>query len=251
MTGDGVNDAPALRQAEVGIAVHSAADVAKGAASVVLTSEGLASIVNLVNNGRMIHQRIATWIVNKISRTILKTAFVVLSFLLTGKYVISAFAMILVLFMTDFAKIALSTDNVRGSRQPEKWDIAALVKLAVVLGVAMVAEAMGLLYLGFRYFGLGVNDLALHTFTFEILLYFAIASLFVVRERRHFWDSRPSRTLLSVLLLDLVVATVIATVGIPGQLAPLPLMQTLFVLTYALLFALVVNDQLRSAWMRV
>ncbi|MGC8787677.1 MAG: plasma-membrane proton-efflux P-type ATPase, partial [Anaerolineae bacterium] len=171
MTGDGVNDAPALRQAEVGIAVSNATDVAKGAASVVLTDDSLASIVDLVKQGRVIYQRIATWIINKISRTILKSAFVVLAFLFTGKFVVSAFAMMLMMFMTDFVKISLSTDNVRGSEEPAVWNVTGLVKAAVILGSLTVVEAFGLLYLGFRFFGLGANDQALYTFAFETLFY--------------------------------------------------------------------------------
>ncbi len=145
MTGDGVNDAPALRQAEVGIAVSTATDVAKGAASVVLTEPGLTNILALVEQGRTIYQRVLTWIVNKISRTILKAAFVSIAFIFTGKFVISAFAMLLLTFMTDFAKVALATDHVRPSKKPETWNIGGFITVSVVLGVAMVMEALLLL----------------------------------------------------------------------------------------------------------
>ncbi|MGQ9492890.1 MAG: plasma-membrane proton-efflux P-type ATPase [Anaerolineae bacterium] len=249
MTGDGVNDAPALRQAEVGIAVSNATDVAKGAASVVLTDDSLASIVDLVKHGRVIYQRIATWIINKISRTILKSAFVVFSLLLTGKFVVSAFVMMLMMFMTDFVKISLSTDNARGSQEPATWNVIALVKVATILGSLMVLEAFGLLYIGFRYFGLAANDQALYTFAFETLFYFAMFSIFVVRERGHFWNSSPSKTLLSAIGLDTIVGTALATIGIPG-LHPLPFRVTLTVFIYTLVFSLVVNDFIKCIAIR-
>jgi len=241
MTGDGVNDAPALRQAEVGIAVSNATDVAKGAASVVLTDEGLYNIVDLIENGRMIYERITTWIVNKISRTILKTSFIVLAFLLYGKYVVSAFAMILLVFMTDFVKITLSTDNVRWSKKPDVWNVAGLVRVAVILGLLMVAEAFGLLYIGSSYFNLMADDPTLHTFVFATLFYFAIFSVFVVRERGHFWNSVPSKTLFTAIALDGLVATVISTVGVLG-LKAIPLIETLSAVVYSFGFSLIVND---------
>jgi plasma-membrane proton-efflux P-type ATPase len=249
MTGDGVNDAPALRQAEVGIAVSNATDVAKGAASVVLTDEGLSGIVTLVEQGRVIFQRILTWIINKISRTILKSAFVTIAFLATGRFVISAFGMLLVVFLTDFAKIALATDNVRWSRAPDSWRAKGHVQIAAVLGVVMVVEALGLLAIGWRKFDLTANDEALHTFTFQTLFYFALFSIVSIRERRWFWASRPSGILALALLLDAVVGTVISTIGVPG-LAALPWTQTLFVFSYALIFALLINDGLKVAMMR-
>ncbi len=244
MTGDGVNDAPALRQAEVGIAVSTATDVAKGAASVVLTESGLTNIVALVEQGRMIYQRILTWIINKISRTILKAAFVAIAFVVTGKFVVSAFAMLLLVFMTDFAKISLATDNVRPSKNPETWNIGGFITVSVVLGVVMVAEALLLLWIGWSWFGLATDDQALYTFSFLTLLYFAVFSIISARERRWFWATMPSKTLVAALTLNVLVGTVLTLVGLPS-LRPLPWGQTLAIFGYAMVACLVVNDAVK------
>ena len=245
MTGDGVNDAPALKQAEVAIAVSNATDVAKGAASAVLTREGLSNIVDLVRNGRVTFERISTWVLNKISRTILKTCYVVLTFLATGRYLVSASAMMLLIFMTDFVKLSLSTDNVRWSKKPDVWDVTNLAKVAAVVGLLMTVETLGLLYVGYQFLNLGEDYQAIVTFSFELLLFFAIFSIFVVRERDHFWSSMPSRTLLAAMGLDLLAGIAVATFGMLG-FKPLPLEITALVLGYSLVFSLVVNDLVKS-----
>ena len=248
MMGDGVNDAPALRQAEVGIAVSSATDVAKGAASVVLTDQGLTNIVALVEQGRTIYQRVLTWIINKISRTILKSAFVAIAFVVTGQFVVSAFAMLLLTFMTDFAKITLATDHVRSSRKPETWNIGGFITVSVALGVAMVAEALLFLFFCWSRFDLApiadLKDKPLHTFSFLILLYFAVFSVVSARERRWFWATMPSKSLIAALTANALVGTVLALVGLPG-LAPLPWWQMLAIFGYALVSCLVLNDAVK------
>lgn len=241
MTGDGVNDSPALKQAEVGTAVSSATDVAKGAASIVLTDEGLIDLLGPIRIGRMMFQRINTWILNKISRTVLKTCFVVFAFLLLGKFVVSASAMLIMIFMTDFVKISLSTDNVRWSQKPSKWDIPGLVRTAIILGILMVIEAFALLFIGLNNFNLAANNGALSTYSFEILFFFAIFSIFVVREKKHFWNSAPSKMLLGIMTLDIMLSFCFTTFGWLG-FTTIPVEQTIFVMGFAFFFSLVVND---------
>jgi hypothetical protein len=192
---------------------------------------------------------VLTWIINKISRTILKAAFVAIAFVVTGKFVVSAFAMLLLVFMTDFAKVALATDHVRSSRKPETWNIGGFITVSVVLGVAMVAEALLLLYIGWSWFGLAANDNALYTFSFLTLLYLAVFSIVSARERQWFWATMPSKTLAAALTLDALVGTGLTLVGLPG-LMPLPWWQTLTILGYAMFSCLVVNDSVKVAMIK-
>jgi H+-transporting ATPase len=249
MTGDGVNDAPALKQAEVGIAVSNATDVAKKSASVVLTKEGLSGTVDLVKSGRMIYQRIITWILNKVVKTFQIVVFVVLAFLLTGQYVVSVFSMILFLFVTDFVTLSLATDTVRYSETPDTWDIKGLVKVAVALGAIIVAESFGLLYLGDRLFGLAADVPALQTFIFDFLVFLGVLHVLILRERRHFWESRPSAPLLLAVILDILVVVTISALGF-FQLRAISPVEILTVLGFSVAAAFLVNDAAKAVLVR-
>ncbi|MBO3803960.1 MAG: plasma-membrane proton-efflux P-type ATPase [Candidatus Brockarchaeota archaeon] len=232
MTGDVVNDAPALRQAEVGIAVANATDVAKKASSAVLTTEGLVGIVDLVKTGRMIFQRIASWVINKMIRTFKRVVFIVVAFVLTGRYVVSTFDMILLLFLSDYVTLSLSTDRVRYSKKPESWDITGLVKTGIVLGILMVFESLGILYIGLSYFGLLERIDQLHTFVFNFLTFSGYFTVLAVRERRHFWESRPSRALAFAIATNMAIVSLISIIGIPG-VAPIDPGKLLAVVSYS------------------
>jgi H+-transporting ATPase len=243
MTGDGVNDAPALSQAEVGIAVSSATDVAKKASSVVLTAEGLEGIVELVKTGRVVYQRIITWILNKVVKTFQVVVFVIMAFLLFGNYIVSIFSMVLFLFLTDFVTLSISTDNVRYSRNPDSWNIEGLVKVALALGVLFVIESMLLLYYGRSQPGLNGIE-RLHTFIFDFLVFSSLLDVIVIRERKHFWESRPSKFLIMSILVDMIVVLVISTNGI-YKLSPIAPEFAFLALAYSFAICFLINDSIK------
>ncbi|WXG43587.1 MAG: plasma-membrane proton-efflux P-type ATPase [Promethearchaeati archaeon SRVP18_Atabeyarchaeia-1] len=221
MTGDGVNDVPALKQAEVGVALQNAADAAKAAASVVLTSEGLSGIVELVKTGREAFQRMYTWILNRIVKTFQISIFLSITFFMLRMLVTTTIHLVLLLFLIDFITISIATDNVKPSAYPDRWEVGKMTKVALAISTVVLLEMFIGLSLALRFFELDVG--ALYTFVFYMLLVSGVANMLVVRERRSFWTSRPGRALSAALVLDTVFATALCLVGIRGALVPIPL----------------------------
>jgi H+-transporting ATPase len=219
MTGDGVNDAPALKQAEVGIAVANATDVAKAAASLVLTSPGLSNILDAVKASRRIYQRMLTYTLNKIIKTFQIALFLSLGFIFTREFVVTPLLIILLLFANDFVTMSLATDNVTYSRSPDRWKIAPLVFAAFGLALPVLLLSFGFFYVAHQVLQLPLGQL--QTLMFVMLVFTGQANVYLVRERQHFWKSRPSRWMLLGTLADVILVAVLASQGILMSAIPL------------------------------
>jgi len=211
MTGDGVNDAPALRKAEVGIAVASATDVAKSAASMVLTEDGLDNVVSAVEVSRRIHERMLSYTLNKIIKTLQVSLFLGLGLLFLGKFVTTPLLVVLLLLTNNIATMSLATDRVGTPRYPERWTVRSLLIASVSLSLPILAMSFGVWFAGAD--GLGLRTPALQTLTFIWLVSSAQATIYSVRERHHFWHSAPSLWLAASSALDIVVVVVLAWQG--------------------------------------
>jgi H+-transporting ATPase len=212
MTGDGVNDAPALKQAEVGIAVSNATDVARAAASVVLTEPGLSNILSAIKTGRQIYQRMLTYTLNKLVKTFQIALFLSLGLFFTGLFVTTPRLIILLLFANDFVTMSLASDRVGYSQKPDHWQIRPLVMSALIIALAWLVFSFGVLYLGIHYYRLEIAQL--QTFIFVMLVFTGLANVYLVRNRGHFWQSAPGTALWVSTLADCLIVILLATQGI-------------------------------------
>jgi H+-transporting ATPase len=237
MCGDGANDAPALRQAQIGIAVSTATDVAKSAAGIVLTEPGLAGVVSAVKEGRVIFQRILTYTLNTITSKIVQVLFLACGLVMTGGAILTPMLMALIMITGDFLGMALTTDAVRPSALPNTWDIRKLTAAGALMGIGALTFCVAALGIGRWYLGLDAQ--ALQTFAFVALVFSKQATTYDNRERRRLWSSRPSRWLLASSVADIAIASTLAINGI--AMAALPAAAVLAILASAAAFSVLLD----------
>ncbi len=212
MTGDGVNDAPALKQADVGVAVTSATDVARAAAGVVLTAPGLVDMLRAVQISRRIYQRMLTYTINKIMKTLEIAVFLTVGVIVTHAFVITPLLIVLLLFTNDFVTMSLATDHVGFSQGPDRWDVRTLMLTGGVLAALVLLLSFTVFFVGRDLLGLRLPEL--QTLVFVMLVATGQGNIYLVRERGPFWRSRPSGWLLACSVADLVIVAAMATTGI-------------------------------------
>ncbi len=237
MCGDGANDAPALRQAHIGIAVSTATDVAKSAAGMVLTEPGLGGIVAAVKEGRVTFQRILTYCLRSMTRKISQLLFLTVGLMMTGHAILTPLLMVILMTGGDFLAMSTTTDNVRPSSKPNAWRIDNLTLAGAILAACNLAFCCAALAIGKYRLGLGID--ALRTLAAITLVFSGQSVLYVVRERRRLWSSRPS---LWLMVSSVVDVGIIATLALGGILmTALPVSTVAATMAAAVVFAFAID----------
>jgi H+-transporting ATPase len=246
MTGDGVNDAPALKKADCGIAVSDATDAARAAAAIVLLTPGLSVIIDAIKGSRRIFQRMNSYAIYRIAETLRVLFFMTLAILIFNFYPLTAVMIVMLALLNDGAILSSAYDNVRYKDQPETWNMHMVLGVATVLGLIGVVSAFLLFYLGERVFGL--DRAHIQTLMYLKLSVAGHLTIFLTRTRGPFWSIRPARILWVAVVGTQIVATLIAVYGL--FMTPLGWGWALFVWGYALAWFLV-NDRVKLLAYRV
>ncbi len=238
MCGDGVNDAPALRQAQIGIAVASATDVAKAAAAMVLTEPGLAGIVFAVREGRVGFRRLLNYVFNMMTKKIEIVLFLAVGLILTGSAVMTPVMVVLMLVGNDVLAMSLTADRASSSPSPSKWRMRNVTAAAIMLGLCKLAFSTAMLAAAKYALGLGTPQL--QTFAFVTILFGAQGLLYVVRERHRLWSSPPSKWVFASSAIDIGI---VASLALSGTLmAPLPWRLVLAIFCAVAVFTLILDQ---------
>ena len=240
MTGDGVNDSPALKKADCGIAVSRATDAARAAASIVLLTPGLSVIIEAIKESRRIFQRMNSYAIYRIAETLRVLLFMTLAIVVFKFYPLTAIMIVMLALLNDGAILSIAYDNVIYRNKPEAWDMRTVLGISTVLGVVGVIAAFGLFYLGERVFHL--DRAHIQTLMYLKLSVAGHLTVFLTRTRGPFWSIRPARILLLAVFGTQTLATLIAVYGL--FMTPLGWGWALFVWGYALVWFLV-NDRVK------
>jgi H+-transporting ATPase len=237
MCGDGANDAPALRQAQMGIAVSTATDVAKSAAGIVLTKPGLGGIVASVKEGRVTFQRILTYTLNSVTKKIVQVLFLAVGLVMTGHAILTPMLMVIIMVTGDILGMSLTTDNVRPSPLPNAWRIGKLTIAGIFMGVSeLLFCTAGLAIAKFR-LGFGIETL--RTLAFVLIVFGNQATTYTNRERQRMGSCGPSRWLVGSSVVDVLIASTLAARGI--AMASLPIVVVGGILVAAAVFAFILD----------
>ena len=238
MTGDGVNDAPALRQADVGIAVSNATDVAKAAASMILTNPGLTNLIEAIKTGREVYRRMLTYTLNKVVKTTDIALFLSLGLLFENVFVITPRLVMFLIFANDFVTMSLASDNVKISKSPCRLKVQFLAPISFLLALCWLSFDFGIFFAARDFFKLSLP--AIQTLMFLMFVFSGLATVYLVRTRDHLWKIRPGKFLLISTIGDILIVSSLAFFGI--LMEPLSLGIILFLAACVVVFMMLLDQ---------